>query len=70
MTVSPAAEQRKCFAPFGISYEKLRQQSNSPTDEELKDGGNWTLVRSNEGDEAASAINHKTIAIARILSKG
>ena len=62
--------QRKCFAPFGISYEKVSQQSNSPTDEELKDGGNWTLVRSNEGDEAAGAINHKTIAIARILSKG
>lgn len=63
--------QRKCFAPFGISYEKLNQQSNSPTDAELKDGGNWALVHSGEEDvEKRSTINHKSIAIARILSKG
>ena len=63
--------QRKCFAPFGISYEKISQQSHSPTDEELKDGGNWALVHSGEADASQrSTINHKAIAIARILSKG
>ncbi len=63
--------QRKCFAPFGISYEKKNQQSNSPTDAELKDGGNWALVHSGEDEaEKRSTINHKAIAIARILSKG
>lgn len=63
--------QRKCFAPFGISYEKKNQQSNSPTDDELKDGSNWALVHSGEDDpERRSTINHKAIAIARIISKG
>lgn len=63
--------QRKVFAPFGISYEKKSQASLSPTDEELSNGQNWSLVHS--GEEVAanrSYINHKAIPIARIKSRG
>ena len=63
--------QRKVFAPFGISYEKASQASNSPTDVELAMGANWTLVHSGEVNAAdRSYIDHKAIAIARIISKG
>ena len=65
------SRQRKVFAPFGISYEKKSQASLSPTDAELKNGANWSLVHSGE-DVAAnrSFINHKAIPIARIISRG
>lgn len=60
--------QRKCFAPFGISYEKA---SNSPTDAELANGANWVLVHTGEAQAAnRSYINHKAIPIARIYSRG
>lgn len=63
--------QRKVFAPFGISYEKVSQATNSPTDTELAMGANWTLVHSGEGNAAdRSYIDHKAIAICRIISKG
>lgn len=63
--------QRKVFAPFGISYEKKAQASLSPTDEELKNGTNWSLVHSGESTAAdRSYINHKAIPIARIISRG
>lgn len=63
--------QRKCFAPFGISYEKKSQKSLSPTDAELETGTNWTLVNSGEDEEGQrSYINHKAIPIARIISRG
>ena len=63
--------QRKVFAPFGLSYEKARQASLSPTDDELADGTNWDLVHSGEATEAErSYVNDKVIAIARIKSKG
>lgn len=62
--------QRKVFAPFGISYEKASQSSLSPTDTELANGSNWTLVHSGEGVAAnRTFINHKAIPIARIISK-
>jgi hypothetical protein len=60
--------QRKCFAPCGISYTKKKQATLSPTDEELKDGANWELV--NDGGEVKSYIDHKSIPIARIISRG
>lgn len=60
--------QRKCFAPYGISYTKSSQASLSPTDSELKKGANWELV--NDGAASKSYINHKAIPIARIISKG
>lgn len=63
--------QRKCFAPFGISYEKKTQVTNSPTDAELASGANWALVHTGETQTASrSYINHKTIPIARIHSRG
>lgn len=63
--------QRKCWAPFGISYEKVSQATNSPTDTELAMGANWTLVHSGEVNPAdRSYIDHRAIAIARIISKG
>lgn len=52
--------QRKVFAPFGLSYEKAKQASLSPTDEELADGTNWDLVHSGEATEAErSYVNDK-----------
>lgn len=63
--------QRKVFAPYGISYEKKSQASLSPSDAELKDGSNWTVVHSGESTESKrSYINHKAIPIARIISRG
>lgn len=63
--------QRKCFAPFGISYEKANQATNSPTDAELKNGANWTLVHSGESVAAnRSFIDHRAIPIAKIVSWG
>lgn len=65
------SRQRKVFAPFGISYEKKSQATLSPTDAELKDGQNWSLVHSGEPVAAnRSFINHKAIPIARIKSRG
>lgn len=63
--------QRKVFAPFGISYEKASQASNSPTDAELEDGSNWDLVHSGEATESErSYIAHKAIPICQIKSQG
>lgn len=63
--------QRKVFAPFGISFTKAKMASNSPTDEELKDGSNWAIVHSGESVAAnRSYINHKAIPIAKIVSRG
>lgn len=63
--------QRKVFSPFGISYEKKTQSKLSPTDTELENGENWTLVHSGESSAGSRAyINHKTIPIARIQSFG
>lgn len=63
--------QRKAISPFGISYEKTSQATLSPTDAELKNGKNWSLVHSGETTESSrSYINHKAIPIARIISKG
>lgn len=65
------SRQRKVFAPFGLSYEKKSQASLSPTDAELKNGTNWSLVHSGENKESdRSYINHKAIPIARIISRG
>lgn len=63
--------QRKCFAPFGISYEKVSQSTLSPTDAELANGANWVLVHTGEAQAAdRTYINHKAIPIARIISRG
>lgn len=64
------SRQRKCFAPYGISFTKKSMASLSPTDAELETGTNWELVNSNEGAGKAKYIAHKAIPIARIISRG
>jgi len=65
------SRRRKVFAPFGISYTKKSQASLSPTDVELEKGVNWELVHDNASVAAnRKYIDHKSIAIARIISKG
>lgn len=64
------SRQRKAFAPFGISWTRKSQASLSPTDAELENGANWTLVHNGESGAKAEYIDHKAIPIARIISRG
>ncbi|MEL4861015.1 phage coat protein [Pseudoflavonifractor phocaeensis] len=64
------SRQRKVFAPYGISWTRKSQVSLSPTDVELENGANWTLVHNGESGAKAEYIDHKAIPIARIISKG
>lgn len=50
--------QRKCFVPYGFSYIKANQELLCPTDEELANGNNWTLI---------DGINIDDIPIHRVL---
>lgn len=63
------SRQRKCFAPYGISFTKASMSSLSPTDAELENGANWELVNSNEAT-GKEYISLKAIPIARIISLG
>jgi len=63
------SRQRKCFAPYGISFTKASMSKLSPTDAELETGANWELVNSNE-NSSKSYISSKAIPIARIISLG
>ena len=60
------SRQRKVFAPYGISFTKAAMASNSPTKAELETATNWTLVNDSNG----KTIDHKSIPIARIISRG
>lgn len=62
--------QRKCFAPYGISFTKDVMSSASPENEELENGANWELVSSPVKNGTKEYINHKAIPIARIISLG
>ena len=62
--------RRMCFAPYGISYTKASQATLSPTDAELAKGENWTLVNNGKEGENLKVIDHREIAIARIISLG
>ncbi len=64
------SRRRMCFAPYGISYTKKSQASLSPTNAELEAGANWTLVNNGKSGGDLATINHKDIAIARIVSLG
>lgn len=64
------SRQRKSFAPYGISFTKKSMVTLSPTDAELETGANWELVNSGEGTTKSEYIAHKTIPIARIISRG
>lgn len=61
--------QRKCFAPYGISFTKSVMATLSPTDAELRNGANWELVNTNDGN-SKEYINDKAIPIAQIISLG
>ena len=63
------SRQRKCWAPYGISFTKANMATLSPTDAELAMGANWELVNTNDGVKPIY-IAHKAIAIARIISLG
>lgn len=60
--------QRKCFAPYGISFTKAVMSTLSPTNAELENGANWELV--NTGGVSKQYISSKAIPIARIISLG
>lgn len=62
------SRQRKCWAPYGISFTKASMSSASPTDAELAKGANWELVSS--AGTTKTYIDPKTIPIARIISLG
>lgn len=60
------SRKRNAVSVAGISYLKAVQSTNSPTDAELKNGKNWTLVNNGDG----KTISHKAIPIARVISRG
>ncbi len=60
------SRKRNAVSVAGISYLKAVQKTNSPTNEELKNGKNWGLVNNGDG----KVIAHKAIPIARIISRG
>ncbi len=60
------SRKRNAVSVAGISYLKAVQSTNSPTDEELKNGKNWSLVSNGSN----KTIDHKAIPIARIISRG
>jgi len=64
------SRRRMCFAPYGISYVKASQASKSPTNAELENGANWKLINNGKSGEALKTVNHKDIAIAKIVSMG
>lgn len=63
------SRQRKCWAPYGISFTMASMATLSPTDDELEDGTNWELVSTMDSGEK-EYIAHKSIPVARILSLG
>ena len=62
------SRQRKCWAPYGISFTQASMSTLSPTNAELSTGANWELV--NTGGVTKSYIPHRAIPIARIISLG
>lgn len=62
--------QRKCWAPYGISFTKAVMSTTSPTAAELENGANWEIVHSPTADGVTQYLDHKAIPIARILSLG
>ncbi len=59
------SRRRNAISVAGISYLKAHQASNSPTNTELENPGNWELI--NDGE---SAIPDKLVPLARIISRG
>ena len=64
------SRKRVCYAPYGISFTKKSVASMSPTNAELENGQNWALINNGKSGGELKSINHKDIAIARIISRG
>lgn len=62
--------QRKCWAPYGISFTKDVMSSASPTLAELQNGANWELVSTPSVNGVKEFIDTKAIPIVRIISLG
>lgn len=61
------SRQRKCWAPYGISFKT--GNIISPTNEQLEDGKNWEIANSNESS-SKEYFPIKAIPIARIITRG
>lgn len=59
------SRRRNAVSVAGISYKKAQQATNSPTNAELEDARNWTLI--NDGTDT---ISDKAVPLARIISRG
>lgn len=59
------SRRRNAVSVAGISYLRANQATNSPTNAELENGLNWSLINDENG-----AIPHKAVPIARIISRG
>ena len=55
---------RYCFAPRGISFTESSMASLSPTDDELRKGTNWEVVKNEDGTFPLNQI-----PIARVITK-
>lgn len=64
------SRKRVCYAPYGITFTKKSVATQSPTNAELENGGNWALINNGKSGGELKSINHKDIAIARIISRG
>ena len=64
------SRRRFVYAPYGISYTKKSQASLSPTTAELENGANWEIVHNGGAAPSKKYLDHKAIAIARIISRG
>lgn len=64
------SRQRKVFAPYGISFTKKSVASLSPTNAELENGANWTVVNNGEAGAKLKTIDLKAIPIVQIKSLG
>ena len=63
------SRERHAVSVAGISFTKAVQATNSPTNAELTNGLNWSLVENGSGTDR-KAINDKAVPIARIISRG
>lgn len=59
------SRRRNAISVAGISYTKSAQATNSPTNAELENGSNWSLIH-----DGAETIDDKAVPIARIISRG
>ena len=62
------SRQRKCWAPYGISFIQTQMSTLSPTNSELENGKNWEIV--NTGGVTKEYLPHRAIPISRIISLG